>query len=583
MNHVWAQFERLIGILLVSCFGVGAAAAASSSSPAYHAITPTMENESIELTGQGLTVDQIIKVARYGAKVRFSSEILQKVKAQYALRQQAGEENIAVYGLNRGPGALREVVKPVNQPALAVPIWLNGGTLPELEDEDLARAIMLIAVNTSTFATSVPEELQIFVNLLNNRVTPVFYSRGALGEGDLWLLNPLQSVIVGRGDAYYRGVRMKAGDALKKAGIRPQSFEVFFSGGNAFGDALAALFVEDGRKALEWADLIYAMDKLAMNSSVTPMAAAVQAKRHFKWVNWDAARIMDMLRGSYLFDDDPKRILQDPESMRASYIRQGAAWQAWAALKDAVETQINGSETNSLPLVNASPEDSWELSTPQFMKYYVKGGASSEGPHGYILSNANWDPYPLANQVEAFTNALANMDAAVAQRIERFSDRSPTAFFTGIKPADVLTPEQVKASPALSEPYFVFMDIWAEIQNLSRSITPEGNAMDVGVADVEAFTRIKGTRGLQVVDLTMELLSYDLLTATYWMDVRKLQDPSRQYARAPMAVWTEFRREVPWQMDPALRPEVPYGVIAYDFLKKSPASRFYQDGPSMPQ
>ena len=50
------------------------------------------------------------------------------------------------------------------------------------------------------------------------------------------------------------------------------------------------------------------------------------------------------------------------------------------------------------------------------------------------ISTANWDPYPMANEIEAFTNAIANMDAAIAQRIERFSDRGPTAFFTGIYP-----------------------------------------------------------------------------------------------------------------------------------------------------
>src|SRR5437879_11836185 len=79
---------------------------------------------------------------------------------------------------------------------------------------------------------------------------------------------------------------------------------------------------------------------------------------------------MDMLRGSYLFEDDPKRILQDPESMRASYIRQGSAWQAWAALRDNVLVQINSGEQNPVVLLDASPGDSWELSTPQFMKYY---------------------------------------------------------------------------------------------------------------------------------------------------------------------------------------------------------------------
>ena len=53
------------------------------------------------------------------------------------------------------------------------------------------------------------------------------------------------------------------------------------------------------------------------------------------------------------------------------------------------------------------------------MQYYVKGGPDDSacvgggvGPatgcqHGYILSNANWDPYPIDNEIEALTNAFA--------------------------------------------------------------------------------------------------------------------------------------------------------------------------------
>src|SRR5260370_25831311 len=107
----------------------------------------------------------------------------------------------------------------------------------------------------------------------------------------------------------------------------------------------------------------------------------------------------------------------------------------------------------------------------------------------------------MANEMEAFTNALANMDVAVAQRIERFTDRSPTPFFTGIKPADVLSPEQIKNSPALSEPFWVFMDLWQEIQTLSQSLGPEGNAADGGVADIQAHTRVKGSRVQPVIDV----------------------------------------------------------------------------------
>lgn len=577
---------RAFRILSICILGGAAVLAGTAAAADYHPITPSAAAAVVTLTGHDLTIEQLVQVARYGARVQYSPEALQRAAEARDLKAEAGAENIPVYGLNRGSGALREVKSSEAHPAdTQVLPMLGAGVLPEIADEDLVRAVLLISANTAPLGPAQPENMQMLLDLLNERITPVAYARGTLGEADFPAVSyNIQAAMSGKGEVYYQGTRMKTAQAFEQAHIKPLAKAGVFGGGaeNAYGDARAALLVADGRLALEWADVIYALDKIGMNSSVSPMVQPVQARRPFKWVNWDAARVMDILKGSYLFEDDPKRILQDPESMRASYIRQGSAWKAWAALRDSVLLQINSADLNPLVIVGASPSDSWELSTPQMMRYYVKGGPLSHGQHGFVFSTANWDPYPMANDVEAFTNALANMDVAVAQRIERFTDRSPTAFFTGIKPADVLTPEQIRKSPALSEPFWAFMDVWQEIQTLSTSLVPEGNATDVGVADIEAQTRLKGSRGQQVVELTLQLLGYDFWNATYWMDVRKVQDPSRSFGPVPTAVWTAFRKVLPWQQDPETRPEIPYGLVAVNFLKSTPAATFYPAGPPMP-
>jgi histidine ammonia-lyase len=550
----------------------------------YSPITPSMSGQTVVLTGHDLTLEQLVAVARYGAHVKYSDDALKRAQDMRDLRAEAGAENIPVYGLNRGAGALREVKKAPEQSDTPVLPMLGAGGQPEIPDEDLVRAVMLIGANTAPLGASDPQVMQLIIDLLNNRITPVAFTRGTLGQADFPAVsNNIHAAMTGHGEVYYKGVRMKAAQALAQAKLKALTGDVFFVGAeNAYGDARAALLAVDGRLVLEWADLIYALDKLGMDSSITPMVSAVQAARPFKWVNWDAARIMDILQGSYLFEREDTRILQDPQSMRASYIRDGSAWQAWAALRDSVLMQINSADLNPLVIVGASPSDSKDLATPQMMRFYVKGGPLSHGLHGYVFSTANWDPYPMANDMEAFTNALANMDAAVAQRIERFTDRGPTAFFTGIYPKDVLTPEQIKNSPVLSEPFWVFMDFWQEIQSLSTSLVPEGNANDLGVADIEGQTRLKGMRGQQVVDLTYQLLGYDLWNATYWLDVRKAQNSSRGFGPVPTAVWTAFRKQLPWQQEPEKRPEVPYGIVAYSFLKSTPASTFYPGGPPMP-
>jgi histidine ammonia-lyase len=80
----------------------------------------------------------------------------------------------------------------------------------------------------------------------------------------------------------------------------------------------------------------------------------------------------------------------------------------------------------------------------------------------------------------------------------------------------------------------------------------------------------------------MQLLGYDLWNATYWMDVRKVENRSRSFGSVPTAIWTAFRKVQPWQQDPRLRPQIPYGIVAYNFLKSTPATTFYPSGPVMP-
>jgi len=564
-------------------------AAKTLAQTAYSPIAPTRSGESIVLTGHDLTIDQVVAIARDGAKVALSPDAKQRQSDAYGLLLEASAEGIAVYGFNRGAGAGREVVlfsgdplSPENKAFLSKRVarqFLNGprqGIGPEVAEEEIVRALMAVRANTMIYEAASPALSGILVEMLNRRVTPVVQSRGSLGEADLAAMANVFGAMGGAGDAYYQGRRMSAAAALAAAGIKPlQPSDAVYPSAlistNAYSVGQGALLVHDAKLALDWADLILAIDLEAMNSSVTPLTTPVQANRPFKYSNLEAARVLDMIRGSYLFDADPKRIIQDPESQRASFSRQGAAWKAWSILRDTMLTQINSSDHNPAVKVQAAPEDSWELDTPQMRKYFVKGGPESHGQHGFVLSNANWDPFPLANEVEAFATALANMDVAVVQRIYRFS----STFFTVIAPKDVLTPEQLEASVHSDIDGYNPTAIWQEIESLSSTLTPEGNPISNDVEELQAQTVLKVTRARRIVDDSLLLLGEDLLTATFWMDIRRAQSPDRNFGRAPTAAWTSFRQMVPWQQTPQTRPLQPVGDLVHAFLTKHPAAEFY--------
>jgi histidine ammonia-lyase len=569
--------------------GLALGTSVAQAQAGYHPIAPTRASEVIVLTGHDLNVDQVIAIARDGAQVRFSPDAKQRQADAYGLLLEGSAEGIPIYGFNRGAGAAREValftgdpLAPTNKALLSKRVEkaiLNGprqGIGPEVADEEIVRSLMAVRANTLTYEAASPALSDLLTEMLNRRVTPVVQSRGSLGEADLAALANVFGVMGGAGDAYYRGRRMSAGAALAAAGLKPlQPADVLYPSAlistNALSMGQAALLVHDAKLTLDWADLILAMDLEAMNSSVTPLSTPVQAARPFKYSNLEAARVLEMIRGSYLFEDDPKRIIQDSESQRASFSRQGAAWKAWSTLRDSLLTQINSSDHNPAVKVGAAPADSWELDTPQIAKYFVKGGPESHGQHGFILSNANWDPYPLANEVEALGTALANMDVAVVQRIYRFG----STFFTSIAPKDVLGQDELDASVQSDVDGYNPTAIWLDIQNLTRTLTPEGVAFSNGVEELQAQTVAKVTRARQAVEDTRLLLGEDLLTATFWMDVRRAQSPRRGFGRAPTAAWTAFRQTIPWQQKPQERPHRPVGDIIHDFMAAHPAAEFH--------
>jgi histidine ammonia-lyase len=343
---------------------------------------------------------------------------------------------------------------------------------------------------------------------------------------------------------------------------------------NAFATGQAALLVHDAEHALNWADLAYAIDLDGMNSSITPLTAAVQRDRPEPWLNWHARHILDLLKGAYLFGADEQRIIQDPESLRASSIRQASAWEAWARVRDAVVLQANSSDHNPAVSVGLGPADSWELATPQLMRYYVKGGAHSHGQHGYIVSNANWDPYPLANEIEAFDIAIANMDIAVMLRIERF--RNP--FFTGVSARAILP------GAAIRDWGYSPVDLQQEVQSLMEPIAPFGSAIIADVEDLQAQTRIKVQKARQIVATTLDLLGFDLIEGSLWLDVRKAQDPAREFGLAPTAAWRAFRAQVPLSQDPGSSDLRSASALAAEFLRKTPATAFLPpDATAQPQ
>src|ERR1700761_5195654 len=208
--------------------------AAAAAPPEYHPIVPPLPDRTVMLTGHDLTVDQVVEVARYGAKVALSAEARQRSADAHALLLEAAAEGVSVYWFNRGSGSGRERFifsgdpsSPANRSMIEerqLAIFKRGalaGLGPEIADEEIVRAMLVVRANTMSYEAASPQLTQRLLDLLNDRITPVVQSRGTVGEGDLGPFTNVAATMVGAGNAYYRGVRMPAAQALKAAGLAP--------------------------------------------------------------------------------------------------------------------------------------------------------------------------------------------------------------------------------------------------------------------------------------------------------------------------------------------------------------------------
>ena len=400
------------------------ALAGVTSAAAYTPINPIDANQTYTLNGKNLTIDKLVAIARYGAKVQLSQAARQRSLNAYYLLLEGSREGIPIYWFNRAPGAGRQdsifsgdplstqvVSDSPTCPSTGQPCsnrqylletslstfksGAKGGEGPPVGAEEIVRAMMAERVNTMSYEAATPQLTQMLIDLLNHDVTPVVESQGSPGEGDLPQMGNVEATMVGVGQAYYHGVEMPASEALAHAGLKPlqdqagqteapgapfAADDAALTSTNAYSVGQAALLDYDAQHLLNWQDLLYAMDLDAMNSSVTPIAAPVQLNRPFDWINGDASRVLDEINGSYLFDIDqtnggvPVRIIQDPESLRALSQRGGSAWEAWGTLNKDLLIQMNSSDHNPSVTPGYSPTSAPELGTRWFMQYYVKGG-----------------------------------------------------------------------------------------------------------------------------------------------------------------------------------------------------------------
>ena len=135
-----------------------------------------MNEQRVELTGNGLSVEDVVAVSRHWARVSLSSEALWRMRQARDVVDAILATDEAVYGLNTGLGSFARYRIPADQigrfsfDTVADLTSSYGRPLPR----DVVRAMMLARANgMATAGVGVRCELaQLLLDVLNRDVHP---------------------------------------------------------------------------------------------------------------------------------------------------------------------------------------------------------------------------------------------------------------------------------------------------------------------------------------------------------------------------------------------------------------------------
>jgi len=314
-----------------------------------------MKNQ-ITLTGETLTIEDVVAVARNNTKVVIPKKVIQRIQENWDAIAFMLERGDIMYGLNTGIGGFGDVKiskdKAGDLSTRMLRAHSSGYGSPV--DVETARATLLLRLNVFAkgYSGLRPKLFLTFIEMLNRGVTPLFYEKGSVGtSGDLAPLSQMGLVVIGEGKAYYKGEILEGSVAMKRAGIDPVPLAyregLAIMNGSQFMTAIAALNIYDAERLIKQTEIVCSMTIDVLNCVESAYSKEYNEVRPFKGQNITAYNIRAVLSGSELLKQ-PKKSVQNAYSLRSVPQVVGAIRDAIDYIRPITEIEMNAVADNPI-------------------------------------------------------------------------------------------------------------------------------------------------------------------------------------------------------------------------------------------
>ncbi len=356
--------------------------------------------EKIFIDGNGLTLEDFIKVARENYTIKLTEDAEAKVNRARALVDRLVSEDKVVYGITTGFGKFSDVV-------------ITGDETMELQknliishscgvgnplDTEIVRGVMLLRINALAkgFSGIRLSTLNTLVEMLNKRVHPIIPEKGSLGaSGDLAPLSHMVLVLMGEGEAVYNGELMSGKAAMEKAGIEPVKLTskegLSLINGTQVMTSIGALTIYDAINLSKTADIAASLTAEALNGIVDAFDEKVHMVRPHEGQINAAKNLLTILGDSKMTTRQGELRVQDAYSLRCTPQIHGASKDCFEYVKNKVEIEMNAATDN--PLIFVEEEQ--------------------------VISGGNFHGQPMALSFDFLAIGLAELANVSERRLER--------------------------------------------------------------------------------------------------------------------------------------------------------------------
>jgi len=495
---------------------------------------------TITLDGESLDICTVVTIANSWQR----PETLQLELAPGAVEgvracREAVERLVAgrqiVYGITTGFGAFKDrLIAPDETAQLQQNLLMShavgvGPPLPEAT----VRAMMLIRANTLAkgYSGVRPETLQALLALLNRGVHPVVPAQGSVGaSGDLAPLAHMALVLIGLGEAMYRGQRMSGAEALQRSGLQPVALQakegVSLLNGTGLMTAIGCLASERADRLLQTADVAAALSLEALQGTTRAFDARLHAVRPHPGQVACAAHMRALVEDSELVRGADSTNVQDAYTLRCIPQVHGAIRDALAHVQRVLQVELNSATDN--PLVFRDGEES------------------------IALSGGNFHGEPVALAMDYLGLALTALGNMTERRIARLLDAASNG---GVLPP-FLTEHGGLHSGFMMVQYTAAA-LASENKVLAHPASADSIPTSANTEDHVSMGTTAARKAEQIVTHVETIVALELLCAAQGINFRRRKQPTLQLGRGTAAVYEAIRERVPFlAADEVLYPHI---------------------------